>query len=215
MSRIIYLIFSLLVSSFAVADINADINADVNKMIASCAACHNSDGNSTNGEWPILAGQNSKYLLKQLQDIKSDAREVPLMSGLLDEFNDEQLRQIADFYSSKQAIVSGAEKIENKNFNLSSDDMLALGKNIYRNGIAQRNIPACMSCHSPIGEGNSLAGYPKVGGQHKQYLIKQLKQFRSFQRKNDGDSELMRSSVINLRDVELVAVANYMSGLVK
>ena len=195
--------------------LQGEISANTQDLVETCIACHGADGNSSNPEWPSLAGQGQKYLLKQLQDIRSGARDVPLMTGQLDSYSAFQLQQMAEYYSKQSPTISGAEAISDINFGYDSVQMLALGEQIYRYGIGERNIPACTACHSPTGEGNSLAVYPKVGGQHKVYLANQLRQFRSYARKNDGDDQIMRRAVVDLRDVELEAVANYMSGLMK
>ncbi len=178
-------------------------DADKGKqIIAVCAACHGQDGNSPAGSFPSLAGQNSNYLVKQMQDIKSGERSSPLMTGLLDSFDDQDLVDIAAFYEA-QEIKGGAAKA----------DLVELGETIYRAGIKRKSIAACTSCHSPTGQGNGPAAFPALAGQWPEYIEAQLKAFRSGDRVNDGDSEMMQISAMDLSDDEIAAVASYVYGL--
>jgi len=203
------------VSLFAICAISFFIEAqnDPKQLTEVCVACHSTDGNSTNPEWPNLAGQSQQYLYKQLTDIQQDIRNIPLMEGLLDSYSEQQLAIVAQFYSEQTPVITGSTDIQNDNFNLESTEMLKLGENIYRFGIADRQIASCASCHSPTGMGNALAKFPRVSGQHATYLSNQLHQFKNYERQNDGSSQVMRAISINLRDYEIEAVANYMSGL--
>ena len=167
-----------------------------------CSACHGVDGNSPLGSFPNIAGQNQKYLLKQLREIKSGARAAMMMTGILDNLDDQQLMDIAAFYSQHE------EKIGQAN-----PELLELGESIYLAGIKRKNVAACAACHSPNGSGNGPAGFPMLRGQWPEYTIAQLKAFRSGQRHNDGDSRMMRLTAMDLSDQEIEAVATYLYGL--
>lgn len=179
-------------------------------LTTTCAACHGADGNSQAPNFPKLAGQGEKYLLKQLDDIKSGARTVPEMTGMLDSLSKVDLENIAAFYASKDMALSGARD---------DKELLALGEKIYRAGNKEAGVPACTGCHSPTGVGNAPAGFPKLGGQHADYIAKQLKDFRTGAeytdkgRRNDGDIRIMRDAVARMSDREIEAVANYIAGL--
>ena len=174
-------------------------------MSVACGACHGADGNST-APFPKLAGQGEKYLLKQMQDVRDGARNVPTMAGQLDGKSDQDLADIAAYYSAQGR--SGGQ---------TNPDMLALGKKIYRSGVAERNVAACTACHSPTGRGNAPAGYPALAGQHAQYVADQLRAYRKGHedpagRTND-DASIMRTTAAGLSDMEIEAVASYVSGL--
>ncbi|MFD1216694.1 MULTISPECIES: c-type cytochrome [Microbulbifer] len=180
---------------------------------AACAACHGPDGNSPAPTFPKIAGLGEKYLHKQLQDIKSGAREVPEMVGQLDNMSDQDLEDIAAFFASQNIQLSGSQEFTVMLNNGDTVDGLELGRKIFRAGNAESGVPACMGCHSPTGKGNAPAGYPRLSGQYAQYVEKQLKAFREGTRKNDGETRVMRSVAKQLSDAEIKAVANYVAGL--
>ena len=171
-------------------------------MVAVCVACHGEDGNSPAGAFPSLTGQNSKYLVKQMLDIKSGERSAPLMTGLLDAMSDQDLEDMAAHYEAQSA-KSGVAKA----------DLVELGEEIYRAGVKRKSIAACTSCHSPLGQGNSPAGFPTLAGQWPDYTEAQLKAFRSGERSNDGDSRMMRITAMDLSDKEIEAVSSYIYGM--
>jgi len=178
-------------------------NADAGKdKAATCAACHGADGNSSAGNFPKLAGQGSRYLAKQINDIKSGARKVVEMTGLLDSLNEQDINDISAYYASQSVIVAQAKK-----------DLVKEGKDLYRAGNPAKNVAACTACHGPSGAGIALAGFPALGGQHADYVSTQLKKFRNGERSNDGDTLVMRSIAARLSDREIEALANYVSGL--
>lgn len=195
-----YLILLLLAASQSVFA-SGNPNAGKNK-VAVCAACHGKAGNSTMAVNPKLAGQGEKYLLKQLQDIKSGEREVALMIGQLDAMSDQDLADIAAYFAS-QTQTAGA----------TDPEFVELGKEVYRNGSHERGIPACTGCHGPAGEGNAPAGYPMIAGQHGGYIASQLRDFAEGRRVNDGESRTMRAIAERLNENEIKAVSSYVEGL--
>jgi len=167
-----------------------------------CGACHGATGNSAIAENPKLAGQNARYLAKQMHDIKSGARTVAVMTGLLNNSSDQDIQDIAAFYAAQEATLEGA-----------NPELVELGESIYRSGIESLSVAACTACHSPTGQGNDQAGFPALGGQHAQYTANQLKAFRSGARANDGNAMPMRIVSERLTDREIEAIASYLSGL--
>jgi cytochrome c553 len=182
-------------------------------LTAVCAACHGQDGNSAMATFPKLAGLGEKYLLKQMQDIKSGARPIVEMTGLLDNYNDQDLADIAAYFNSKTTQLSGSKELKVLVNSGEKVDALALGTKLYRAGNTEAGIPACTGCHSPRGQGNSPAGYPRLSGQHSDYIAKQLKAFRAGERTNDGDTKIMRTIAERMTDAEITAVANFVAGL--
>ena len=166
---------------------------------AVCGACHANDGSRGIPANPILQGQHPEYLVKQLTEFKAGKRVNPIMTGMAATLSDDDMKNVAAFYASTQA-AAGAAK---------NKDTVQLGERIYRGGIADRSIPACAGCHSPNGAGIP-AQYPRLGGQHAEYIESQLTSFRAGQRANSAQ---MLAIAAKLNDKEIKAVADYMEGL--
>ena len=179
------------------------VKADAAKGQASygavCAACHAADGNSTIPLQPKLAGQHPEYLVKQLREFKDGKRNDPVMKGFAATLSDGDMQNIAAWLHT-QAPKNGFSK---------DKDSIALGERIYRGGIQDRQIAACAGCHSPNGAGIP-AQYPRLSGQHGDYTVKQLTDFRDGKR---GNNNQMRDVAAKLNDREIKAVADYIAGL--
>ncbi len=168
---------------------------------ALCGSCHGVDGNSPLAMNPKLAGQSARYMVKQLQEFKSGARESAIMASMVLSLSDQDMEDIAAWYSSQQPTIQGA-----------NPESIELAERLYRAGNSEIAVAACSACHSPTGKGNAPAGFPLLSGQHAEYTLQQLKNFRSGARQNDG-SAMMRTVVERLTDKELEALASYVSGL--
>ena len=202
-SRLVVLC-TLLGSSAAVL---ADGNAEAGKALAvPCAACHGQDGaTGLDGTYPALAGQNEKYLLRHLKMIQSGAREIPLMAGQLNGKSEEELADMAAYYASLPAKVGQAQ---------GDDATVALGTRLYRGGNLEKKVPACTACHSPQGEGNPPAGFPRVSGQSAEYTVAQLTAYREGIRRTDDDyGGMMRDAAAALNDTEIKALADFLLGI--
>ncbi len=171
-----------------------------------CAACHGMDGaTSLLPTYPHLAGQSEKYLLQQLQSIQSNERQILEMTGQLFGKSPQDLENIAAYYASLPGKVLAAD---------GDAEALAKAQAIYRGGVLERGIPACAACHSPAGEGNAPAGFPRLSGQPAPYTVAQLKAFRAGQRTTDeGYGGMMRDTARSLTDGEIDALALYLQGL--
>lgn len=180
-------------------------DADAGKSKAAiCAACHSADGNSIVPNWPKIAGQHSQYLERQVTLIKSGSRPVPEMAGIVIGLSEQDIADIAAYFSS-QTTSAG----------LTDEALREKGEQLYRGGNAATEIPACMSCHGPAGEGNPLSGYPSLAGQHSVYSEKMLKDFRAgnIWGEDDANSMVMTDVTLRLTDDEIKAVASYIQGL--
>ncbi len=166
-----------------------------------CAACHGVDGNSPLSANPSLAGQHPEYLLKQLTEFKSGARNNPVMAGMVANLSADDMRSLAVYYSQQTPKQMGAK----------DKDLVAQGRKLYRGGNLSNGVAACAGCHSPNGSGIP-AQYPRLASQHADYVAAQLKAFRAGDRANDPN-QMMRSTAIKLTDKEIAALAEYISGL--
>jgi len=169
-----------------------------------CAACHMADGNSTIATNPRLAGLSAEYLAKQLTDLAKPAgdksgRENPVMGAFAMTLSEADRRSVAAWFSGqtpKPAVAHDKESVE-------------AGERIYRTGIPEKAVPACAGCHGPTGAGLPVL-YPRIGGQHAQYLAAQLKAFREGSRRN---SPPMQQIAFRMSDPEISAVADFAAGL--
>ena len=164
-----------------------------------CAACHTADGSRGSPANPILAGQHPEYLVKQLTEFKAGKRANAIMSGMAAPLSEADMKNVAAFYASKQAKPGFAK----------NKDTVLLGEKIYRGGIAAKNVPACAGCHGPTGAGIP-AQYPKLSGQHGDYIELQMTNFRSGARANSAQ---MLTIAAKMSDKEIKAVSDYIAGL--
>jgi len=181
---------------------------------AVCAACHGADGNSAAPTFPKLAGQNAKYIYKQLQDFKAQRRNNALMLGIATALSDQDMADLA-VYMSEQKQAGGAAK----------PDLVAHGEKLFRGGNKVVGLAPCSGCHGPAGRGNTYAAFPRIGGQHADYTKAQLIAFRAagrddntdMKRANDGakPGELgpMQMIASKLSDKDIDALASYIQGL--
>ena len=163
-SLLTFFVFGSLLSVTATAQ-DAAVEAGKAKS-ATCSACHGADGNSVNPDWPSLAGQHAAYLVKQLKAFKNGDRVNVIMKPFADMLTDEDMADLAAYFSAQKPVPKGA------------DPALAnLGQQIYRGGVPERGIAACIACHGPAGDGNPLAAYPRLSGQHSTYLARALSEY--------------------------------------
>jgi cytochrome c553 len=178
-----------------------DAKAGEEKASTICIACHGPQGNSVNPVWPKLAAQQPQYIYKQLMDFKSGARENVLMSTQAAALTEQEARNAAAYFSQQKQSGGAAEPT-----------LVAQGERLYRGGNPESGVPACGGCHGPAGLGTGLAKFPRISGQHADYVVQTLGLFRSGTRANDPNG-MMRGVAARLTDQEIAAVAQYVQGL--
>jgi cytochrome c553 len=166
-----------------------------------CAACHTSDGNSTNPTYPALAGQYFEYIVKQLHDFKSGARKNAIMAPNAAKLSDQDILNVAAYFSAQQPKPRLAKDA----------GLISEGQKVFKGGNAGSGVPACASCHGPSGAGIPVQ-FPRLAGQHSKYVVSQLRNFRSGDRANDG-GKMMEVIARKLTDQEMKSVAEYVNGL--
>ena len=174
---------------------------------AACLACHGADGNASVSalNWPSLAGQHASYIVRQLEAFRSGERTDASsgMQAMATTLSEQDSLDVAAWFASQSMAPKGADPA-----------MVERGQRIYRGGIPERGIAACTACHGPGGQGNPLAGYPRVSHQHAAYLAKTLRDYRSGVRTSDAElNQMMRNTAELLLDDEIDALASYMQGL--
>ncbi len=204
------LIAAALVAGAAnVAHAAGDAEAGKNKS-AVCAACHGADGNSAVPNFPKLAGQGAAYTVKQLKDIKSGARPVPEMAGIVPGLSEQDMEDLAAYYAEQTSTIGAADP-----------ELVERGQQLYRAGDIENGVTACAGCHGAKGKGMPEAVFPALSGQHTAYLEAQLKAFRAAgredhegkRRTNDGEAKMMRATAARLSDDDIQALASYINGL--
>lgn len=173
---------------------------------ALCAGCHGADGNSEDATFPRLAGQYADYIVKQIRDFQSGHRAnndtMAAMAATVASVED--ARDIAAYFSSQKM----------KDVSLTTPDrgLLAAGEKLFREGNVQTGVYGCINCHGERGKGKApnIAVFPVIGGQHRDYIIKELTDLKGGLRANDP-AGMMGAIAKKLSDDEIKAVAEYLS----
>ncbi len=167
--------------------------------ITVCGTCHGPTGDSQQPKFPRLASQDANYLTAQLKAFRTQTRGDPdaigYMWGMASELDDPTIEALAAYYSVQKATTSGRS---------ADPGLAARGRDIYQHGIPQEGVPACSSCHGADAHG--LQDFPRLAGQHAQYIMKQLASFQS----NMRNVAIMHGVAQNLRVPEMQAVAAYL-----
>ncbi len=166
-----------------------------------CSNCHGLDGNSTSPNFPQLAGQQKEYLIAQLTGFRNHKRLDPAgfeyMWGISRSLTDEQIGDLATYYAAKIRNAPGPS---------SNPSLIAEGKDIFVNGISEKSVPACASCHGEQGQG--MAGNPRLANQHEDYLVKQLMVFQRTDERPEGS--VMKVVAHSMTPLDMKAVAAYL-----
>lgn len=166
-----------------------------------CSVCHGVQGNPTNPSFPKLAGQNPRYLAKQLQDYQTRQRLDPIMAPFAQNLSAEDINNLLAYINSFPSTPGAADP-----------KWLVRGTQLYRAGIPTRGLPACAACHGPAGSGNNEARFPALAAQNNAYVLQQLQAFQTHQRQNDP-KQMMQSIAAQLTDEDKQAVASFINGL--
>jgi len=180
---------------------NTDVSSDAYARqiaIGVCATCHGRYGDSEQPKFPRLAGQNANYLAAQLRafrgETRGDADAMGYMWGMAAQLSDGTIDALAKYYASQKP----------KRLAVQAPTTVDRGKQIYEHGVESAGVPACAACHGPDAHG--MADFPRLAGQHSQYVLKQLGAFQS----NMRDVAVMHGVAQNLRLPEMNAVAAYL-----
>ncbi|MFC4528906.1 cytochrome c4 [Dyella halodurans] len=170
---------------------------------AVCGACHGMDGNSSDPQYPKLAGQHESYIVRQLTNFKGGARQNPIMLGMATPLSEQDMRDVGAFFATKRSLPGVADQA-----------LVEQGQKLYREGDAARGIPACMACHSIDGRGNPGAMYPQLTSQHAQYIEATLKAWHDGTTwGTDAHAQIMPGIAKKLDAKDMAALASYVEGL--
>ncbi|MFL5413636.1 MAG: c-type cytochrome [Myxococcales bacterium] len=183
----------------AVAD--ADIEAGRAKAVY-CAGCHGADGNSVITDYPILAGQTARYVYIQLKDYKAGRRSHDMMTPAVQPLTPDDMRDLATFYAAQRPKAPRVGAGESSVPFQPNQDRVAAGKR-------KAAETLCTMCH--LGEFAGQNEVPRVAGQHPEYVVRQLKAFRSKARTNDAGT--MTAVAKTLSDEDIGNLAQYLASL--
>lgn len=171
----------------------------INELVDTrCSTCHGPTGQSSNAEFPKLAGQNADYLIRQMFNFKTRARKSNEMEKEMAGLTGNDIEELADYFSRQKLIpVARQDKA-----------LSETGKNFYMLGSPERGISACAVCHGDKARGARLL--PRVAGQHAQYIAIQLRRFAEQSRTTD--QMLMHSVASKMTEDEIWAVSYFLSG---
>jgi len=170
---------------------------------AVCGACHGMDGNSSDAQYPKLAGQSEQYIVRQLTNFKSGKRQNPIMMGMATPLSEQDMHDVGAYFASKTPLPGVADQA-----------LVEHGQTLFRQGDAKRDIPACMACHSIDGRGNPGAMYPQLTSQHAQYIEATLKSWHDGTTwGDDAHSQIMPAIAKKLDADDIAALASYIEGL--
>lgn len=169
-----------------------------------CSNCHGVDGNAVSPNFPNLAGQVEGYLVAQLQGYKSRGRRDPAgfeyMWGLSRSLSDAQIQGLAAYYAAQAPAQQPPE---------GAPAAAQAGRSIFVEGLPARNVPACAGCHGAAGQGQ--ATFPRLAGQHADYVVKQLVVFQRTDERPEGS--LMKTVAHELTASDIANVAAYVQSL--
>ena len=194
-------IWACLTTSTAFAAGDPDMGEGLAGM---CEDCHGAGGNSDVPDFPKLAGQYGGYIAKQIRDFQSGKRSDDMMSDMAMMLESPQdMEDVGAYYEKQKQMTGGSVELELAN----------KGMDIYNNGNPKTGLYGCVNCHGKKGKGLSRSNsvFPIIGGQHKDYLMKQLRGFKSGTRTNDP-AMMMVAIAKKMSDKEIEAVAEYLSG---
>ena len=170
---------------------------------AVCGACHGVDGNSSDPQYPKLAGQSEQYIVQQLNNFKSGKRQNPIMLGMATPLSEQDMHDIAAYFASKKTLPGVADQA-----------LVERGQQLFREGDPQHDVPACMACHAMDGSGNPGAMYPHLAGQHAKYVQATLKAWHDGTTwGTDAHAQIMPAIAKKLDDADIAALASYIEGL--
>jgi cytochrome c553 len=187
---------------FAASEIDLPIDLQKGQQLYySCSACHGESANNTVGNFPKLAGQNPRYLVKQLQDYQTHRRENAVMEPIAHTLTPNDTASLIAYLNQFKS-----------NTGIAEPKQLLLGEKLYRAGSTAAKIPACAACHGSAGLGNNQASIPALAGQNTDYTVTQLTAFQQHTRHNDPN-KMMQTIAARLSDQDKLALANFIHGL--
>ncbi len=184
---------------------------------SACAACHGADGNSSDPQYPNIAGQSERYTAHQMALIASGQRGgmAVAMVPFVQDLTPQDMRDIGAYFATQKGAAGLADDTIIADGPYKGMKFYEIGQQLYRGGDAARGIPACMACHGPTGAGNPGPAYPHVGGQRQDYAARRLQEYRTGTTtvKDPALFNIMAQVTNKLTDQEIQSLGTYLQGL--
>ena len=195
------ILLSLVLSNSALAD-----QMKMPSSAAICMSCHGATGLGVVNLAPMLAGLDPDYFTEQITHFKTGNRTNPTMVAMAATIpTDEESQKLALYYASLSApSLNVIEKRGNQVI------IKNPAKKLVYQGDWSRDIPACATCHGPSTLG--VDHFPRLAGQHADYIKSQLVDWQKGTRKGDADN-VMGSIAKKLTATEIDQLAHYLSAL--
>ncbi|MES2714154.1 MAG: c-type cytochrome [Pseudomonadota bacterium] len=197
--RLLHTALALLLQGTAWAQAAPDIARGEEIVQGKCFICHGAAGESSSPVFPRLAGQNAAYVARQLADYRSGKRRSSTMQPMVEELSADDFRALGAYFAAQPTMGHA----------VADPELAQMGRFIYLRGNPYSGVAACATCHG--GNAHGTDSLPRLAGQHAQYSENQLKQFNARERTNDN--AVMHGIASKLTELELKAVAAYLSGL--
>lgn len=168
-------------------------------VMGRCFLCHGAEGESSTALYPRLAGQHYQYIAKQLADFQAGRRKSDTMVSMVEGLTSEEMVALGVFFEKKPTEARPA----------TDKQLSAVGEFIFHRGNEYSGVAACASCHGDRGLGSPQL--PRLAGQGRKYTESQLASFNKRERTNDN--AVMHSIASKLTELEIKAVALYISTL--
>lgn len=208
MTKLLTTIFAVAVSFVTAAgfaqEVTGDAEAGASKN-AMCIGCHGIKGYQATFpevyKVPMISGQSAKYIMAALGEYKKGTRRHPTMRGIAGSLSDQDMADLAAFYS-KHGVVAGAELPAKPAREPSAEVQALLGK------------ANCVACHGTNFSKPIDPSYPKLAGQHADYLFVALKAYKTENNPTVGRGNAIMGGMAKLyTNAELKLLANYVSSL--
>ena len=173
------------------------------KKAAMCIGCHGIPGYQASfpqvHRVPMISGQNAKYIVASLQAYKKGERRHPSMRGLAGSLTDADMADLGAFYEQHGG---PAAPVADTPPAPSTEVAALLAKG------------ACASCHGANYNKPIDGAYPKIAGQHADYLYVALRAYQVKDGSATGRANvIMGGQVAQYKASELRAIANYLGSL--
>ena len=208
MNKMLTTVFALAVASVTAVSSAQEIKGDAKAgqaKVDMCIGCHGIKGYQASFpevyKVPMISGQGAKYISAALNEYKKGQRKHPTMRGIAESLNDQDIADLSAYYST-HGVVAG-EAPADKPAKMPSPEVQAL-----------LNKANCASCHGANFSKPIDPSYPKIAGQHADYLFVALKAYKIENNQKAGRSNaIMGGMAKQYTNAELKAIAGYLSSL--